>query len=248
MPEAVNSDSTTVSSSQYDPSILSVKKGFEEVQHMLNTFNVMTCTLLETKEDNSEHSFGLHLLHGLVMERLDIIANEFEQTLQERQLNHRLVRGSDVYSALIQRIGRIVADAYCSTGRNLVWDEMVDWSREDTQAYSNSTAHYYRELIDRLEGEDDLLEVGSLLPWLELKIRKDIGLSISMPAKEQPILSDDVYADPKNLRDQFIVEKLKQGFSLPHISQALNVKISAIEKAIKKLTGENQVTATNQAA
>lgn len=99
---------------------------------------------------------------------------------------------------------------------------------------------YYGMLIEKLDGESELLVVGSMFPWLEMQIRKDFGLSISGLADKKVSQSIEDWSAPRNLRNEFIVEKLQQGFSLQHISQALNIRVSAIEKAMAKLADKDQ--------
>jgi hypothetical protein len=96
-------------------------------------------------------------------------------------------------------------------------------------------------LVAKLDGCRHLLDAGSMLPWLELKIRREVGLTTE--GHEPTKVPDELYADPKNLRDQFIAEKINQGLSLSHISQALNVKVSAIDRVMRRLT---ETAATQQ--
>lgn len=110
------------------------------------------------------------------------------------------------------------------------------------------TSKYYEMLIEKLDGESELLIVGSLFPWLEMQIRKDFGVPITEPTDKKAFSPVEDWIAPKKLRDEFIAEKLQQGFSMQHISQALNIRVSAIEKAMAKLTEKDQQSTENAAA
>ncbi len=146
---------------------------------------------------------------------------------------------------LAERITRMRVEAAKEAGIELL-EYYSDWSEEQKERVFYPTYDQYNELIEKANGSTDLLETGSMLPWLELKIRKEFGLNTGY--ETSPQVADDLYADPKNLRDQFIAEKIKEGYSLAHISQSLNVKISAIEKAMQQMATPSQKESATKAA
>lgn len=51
-----------------------MQEGFEEVTAMLTAYNHMSLALIDTGDNVSQYSFGMHLVHQLIMERLDEVA------------------------------------------------------------------------------------------------------------------------------------------------------------------------------
>lgn len=79
------------------------------------------------------------------------------------------------------------------------------------------------------EGKFDLLTVGSLLPWLELRIRSEV---IGGKAEAE--------FDDTSLRDRLIVEQSKSGVSAAELSQAFNLRRGAVERIIARLTATDE--------
>ena len=51
-----------------------LQEEFEDINHMLTAFNHMSLALIDSKEDESNHSYGMLLIHRLIMAKLDEVA------------------------------------------------------------------------------------------------------------------------------------------------------------------------------
>ncbi|MBX8801574.1 hypothetical protein HBA92_12490 [Ochrobactrum sp. MR28] len=159
----------------------------------------------------------------------------------EKNETRRLIQQPLLDKDVIVHISNMIMSAYRATD--------VDVDDYETAVQIPATAvRYYHRLLEKLDGEDDLLIVGSMFPWLEMKIRKDLGASISELTDKEALPREEGWAAPRSLRDEFIAEKLKQGFSVQYISQALNIRVSAIEKAMTKLAEKDQQSGESAAA
>jgi len=67
---------------------------------------------------------------------------------------------------------------------------------------------------------------------------EDLGERVDRHMDEIAQFVDRPLPDIKALRDEFIVEKLKQGVSERHLSQVLNMPLSAIRRSIAAVRGE----------
>lgn len=242
MPEAVASNSTTAP--KRNPASM-VLDALDEVQYRLAALAKMIVETLDNSElvDIGE---GVNLLFDREIEEIkDIRSLLLADVFRLQALFPETSRKPSFITELAERITRMRVEAAKEAGIELP-EYFSDWSEEQKERVFYPTYAQYNELIERANGSTDLLEIGSMLPWLELKIRKEFGLSTGY--EMAPQVADNLYADPKNLRDQFIAEKIKEGYSLAHISQSLNVKISAIEKAMQRMATPSQKESATKAA
>lgn len=230
MPEAVDSNTTRAPYSQAARSPTSrIADKFADVRDMLEAFNVMACeAALDEPVVKGNFVNGMNLLHKLIMEELWELRRQVVATVEQESAGRELANHID--TDLWGHITRMVNEAYREAGRSAADD--AEWSEADSIEFTRRVTRLYNELVARLDGSRHLLDVGSMLPWLELKLRRELGLSTDFA---HPLLPDDIYADPSDLRAAFIVEKVKEGFSLAHISQALNIKKANIERVIRQL-------------
>lgn len=120
---------------------------------------------------------------------------------------------------LFERIGRIVADVYAD--HSLVVPEPGN---------GNPTSQYFHIVIRKLEGSRDPFEAGSLLPWIEMKIRADAAKLATRPRGPQE----------DSLRDRIIAENIAAGISTADLAQAMNIKRSTIERIAGRLEGREK--------
>lgn len=71
-----------------------LQEEFEEISAMLTAYNHMSLALIDGGDDESEYSFGMHLIHKLIMAKLDEVAGVAMD--EADALNPR----SDAYRAL----------------------------------------------------------------------------------------------------------------------------------------------------
>ncbi|WP_085025316.1 hypothetical protein [Ensifer aridi] len=233
MPEAVASNSIPVSNRQPRYGWKQhFSEEFENIDYMLAAFREMNSALYETKQDHSEVSYGVYLIHGLIMDRLKVVAGEAKQVIAnatERAALPELESGFD--EALLERIGEMAGAALLDAGYELDMEDATTWPEGLMLEHTGRIGRFYNELIAKLNeaGRFDLLTVGSLLPWLELRIRREV-----MGAEAARDLGDT------SLRDRLIVEQAKSGVSAADLSQAFNLRRGAVERIIARLTVEEE--------
>lgn len=166
MPEATATHSRTAARRQ-PRSLLAVRiqDDFEEVSEMLRAYSVMTTTLFESTLDHSNSSYGMHLIHKLIMARLDEVAADASVTVTEAYSTRQIATPPQIDADVLVQVHQIVASVFEAAGETVANDGGVDL-----------VSYYYNQLLKKLDGSADLLEVGSLMPWLEMKIRKDLGV------------------------------------------------------------------------
>ncbi len=52
-----------------------LQEEFEEISAMLTAYNHMSLALIDGGDDESEYSFGMHLIHKLIMAKLDEVSS-----------------------------------------------------------------------------------------------------------------------------------------------------------------------------
>lgn len=233
MPEAVASNSIPMPERQPFHQLPSyIQRDFDELQSMLIAFKAMSLCVLDTGENYSGATDGMGAIHKLIMKEMDDWAHHAEMAIKEVSQSGKIDFEND--RDLLHRVGDIVAAVYCDAGWSMSKDDMGAWGIEETRTYSGDTAKYYRLLIEKLEGDDSRITAGSWLPWLEMKIRKDIGV---IPAEREP---EPLSA--KSLRDQIVAEKYREGRSPSEISQALSLRQSTVLRIIDRLKGTVEVS------
>lgn len=89
----------------------------------------------------------------------------------------------------------------------------------------------FNALIRSLDGELNALEAGSMLPWLETRIRNKLSEQVKALQRPKPV----------SIRDAVIAEQAAAGFSVNELSQAFNLKQETIERIVRRLTDERTV-------
>lgn len=243
MPEAVASNSTRLPE---DQPLYGWKHQFsvdyEEIDAMLAAFREMSAALYETGEDHSKESFGIYLIQGLIMSRLKEVSEQvagYLGTIEPVEELPALSPGID--AAVLMRIVEIRTQALLDAG--ILADRDAPWPEGLGGNNFQKAGTYYNDLINKAydEGDIDLLTIGSYLPWLEMRIRRDLG--IAPPREEAPSTRPDehpVNDDNQSLRNRLVAEQAEAGVSVSEISQAFGIKRATVERIIGRLTATEE--------
>lgn len=243
MPEAVASNSTRMPEGQPKYGWKQhFSEGYEEVDAMLAAFREMNSALYETKQDHSNESWGIYLIQGLIMDRLKEVSKQvagYLGTVEPVQKLPALSPGLD--AAVLMRIVEIRTQALLDAG--VLADRDAPWPEGLGGNNFQKAGTYYNDLVNKAydEGEIDLLTIGSYLPWLEMRIRRDLGVA---PTGEEvqtahPEENPDTH-DNQSLRDRLIAEQVDAGVSVTEISQAFGIKRATVERIIGRLTATEE--------
>lgn len=176
MPEAVASNNISASKRQPDNRTseqvnADLSDQFEDVREILRAYNIMTCAIIDTGVNQARYTDGFRLIHELIMDRVMQTNREALSQLTDRAGGRKVQKPID--GDLLAKITTIIVTAYADIGR-VISDDATKWSDQDYEDVYVSAVGRYNALMSKLRGTDDLLEAGSLLPWLELKIRREI--------------------------------------------------------------------------
>lgn len=205
-----------------------IQRDFDAAEEMLKAHGTMVAAIMETGDDLSFYANGIHLIYRLILLRMNEVIDHAGQQINAMH-GSRFLKETTTDIELMERIGQIVADVYCDAGHDMDRTNIGNWPRDMLNIYASATSRYYRELVERAEGDNHLLTIGSLLPWLELKIRREI-IGDETDAAENAGIS---------LRDSIIADQVRQGVSPADLSQALGVRKAVIERTIGRLTAGN---------
>jgi hypothetical protein len=183
MPEAVASNSIPVSNGQPLIGLSSILSDqFDDVDSMLKAFSTMNSLLLESGEDHSDQSYGVFLIHRLIMARLTEVADmakagvrvvkEAEKVAAEYNVGLGDDRG--LWIELVDKVGDLVTNALIDAGIELDGDDVISWPKDLQKRHFDLTLCHYKKMMEKVNRSRDPLEVGSLLPWLELMIRREV--------------------------------------------------------------------------
>ncbi len=217
MPEAVNSHSTTAFPRQPLPS--EIQDGFEDVSAMLRAYNEMTAGLLNSGEDYSKSSYGIFMIHKLIMERLDEVSEAANPKGQAEKPVHDMARQRPspshraINPDLMHKISQMIVVANADAGRSISDDDLLD-----------QTVQRYNEMIGRLDNGQE--EAENFLPWLEGRIKKEAGT----PKRNQGT-ANRIF----EIRSRFINDGIGQGYNVSEISQAINMKRKTVERYAARL-------------
>lgn len=212
MPEAVASNSISVPEIQ--PDLFLIATDFEEIGQMFASLAESACLAFDAEALSDNFSIGMDNMFRHVMARFneatealyegaDVVRRELDfkhtyatqmaafekqvdeintkmqekESAGEKRLRLFFPQGDEVFFMLKDKLITIAENAYRDSG-GLIHEI----------AARKIAGDYARQIIDRTEGEDDLLEAGSFLPWAELEIRKDVAQRIA----DKQIVSQDV--------------------------------------------------------
>lgn len=207
----------------------SVQRDFDAVEEMLRAYAMMTNVLFENGDDFSVYSKGIHLIHQLIMLRLDEVADHAGSYINQMKTS-RHIQASD--SDLLQRVGEIVMSAYTDAGWDMRPENMADWSDQILQMYSVTSSRLYKDIMAQLDGDTHLISAGSLLPWAEMKLRRELDLAnYESEAADEP-------ATISRTRARLVKAGLQSGATARELSQALNMRLASVERLIATMTDE----------
>lgn len=266
MPEAVDSNSTTASVNQptkpqkkqrVAPTGLPVMKApppfgdlpeyvqrdVEATQEMLRSHATMVAALLETGDDFSLYSNGVHAIHQLIMSRLDQVLDFARLEIEE--IREKPFREGQ--AELFTRIGEMVCAAYTASGEvGFRLDDFERWDDTKLKIYFVQTRRFRDALKEKAGGSTDLLTIGSLLPWLQMTIYKALAPDVVPPVFGQKPVVHEFATDKPTFsaspmaayRAELAKRLADEGHSIAQISQIMNIKRSAVERILDRLTSE----------
>ena len=133
-----------------------------------------------------------------------------------------------IWPELFVKVRNVVIDVFRDAGRELPEGDEASWDDEGgvVREIVTMTSAYHNELLAALGGSRDAFEAGSMLPWIELRIRREVGVETEKAATN----------DTLSLRDRIILEKMREGVSPSDLSQALSLRRGAVDRVIARLT------------
>ncbi len=123
-----------------------------------------------------------------------------------------------IWPELFQRVANIYRQAYADLSMPAPHDDDL----------IGSIVSSFNALIRQLEGQLNSLEAGSLLPWLEMRIRSQLSSGVTTAGMPKPV----------SIRDTVIAEQAMAGFTTNELSQAFNLKHETIERIVRRLSAE----------
>jgi hypothetical protein len=162
---------------------------FGDVAEMLDALAYMTTSMLDIRRDSADHSFGVHLIHKLIMRQFHQAVETAEDQIAEltaavneahRQYDHATrnraertadgaLHSSGVWLLLTGRLITIVLNAWREAGI-----EPDEGNQEQRRKVIGMAEDFGRKIMDQLEDRSDPVEAGSFLPWAEMKIRQEL--------------------------------------------------------------------------
>jgi hypothetical protein len=215
MPEAVDSSSTPVSAGQRFQAVVfnTDLDAFSDTVDQLTALTDMLGSWIHDygQRKQSAPIAGLfRTLAGDLGFHLEAVTTDLERARSIAADAANLQDGQQIRSGLVDKLKPIVVAVLHEGSGNIRAIDPETVARE-----------YADKIIERIGNEIDALEAGSLLPWAEMAIRRELG-------------SDNGYA-ATILRDQLIAEQAAAGISPGQLSQAFNLRRDAIERIIGRL-------------
>lgn len=233
-----------------------VQRDVDAAQEMLWAHAAMVAVVMESGEDFSLYSNGVQLLHQLAMFRLDEALDSARSEIERMQAGRFLENPHD--GELQDRIVSMVCAAYSASGVDMDYDNLSNWDIATCRLYSSAVAKYTRLLREKSGEDTHLLSVGSLLPWLEMRIWREIaGIDLNPALAGASSRTDqteshaeagetEFAASPVHVQRAEMAKRLvEEGLSISQISQILNVKRSAVVRILDRL---HQAPAVRQSA
>lgn len=215
-----------------------ISTDFENVGFMLSALAESACLALEADLLPDHFSAGLHDLFRVALGRLDQAITQLNQAWADEKASikegPRLTHPNTFVRTRISCIG---INALRDAGHDINPQDVTTWDDPILLEHLSRVDRYYDDLLGKLEeeGRNDLLTIGSYLPWLEMRIRRELGVA-TVDLETQPI-SDD---NGQSLRDRLIAEQADAGVSISQISQAFGLKRAAVERIIGRLTAAEE--------
>ncbi|MBB4065699.1 hypothetical protein [Gellertiella hungarica] len=260
MPEAVDSNSTTASKKQRQapegvPRLLSsppferlgkrIQRDVDAAQEMLRAHAAMVAVVMESADDFSVYSKGVHLIHQLAMLHLDEALDNARIEIEQMQQGRFVSKPYD--PDLREHVSLMVCAAYSASGVDMDYCKMHEWDSATCRLYGSAVGNYTMALLEKAGDDRHLLSVGSLLPWLEMKIWREIAdVDLTVPSAEVPHAETgqldhqaDFSASPVQAYRADTARRLfGEGHSVSQISQILRIERSAVERILDQLRGD----------
>ena len=130
---------------------------------------------------------------------------------------------SGLLFALVEHIEPMVAKAWHEAGRPVPAGSPGAWPEPFRSDLSRVATTYAQMVLARLDGSDDRLEAGSLLPWIGSVIRDEL------------IQTDTAATRPAAIRDQAIIDCIRRGETVDDIAHALGLSTTTVDQALRRL-------------
>lgn len=222
-------------------SLFVMRTDFENVHLMLEALAESACLAIEADALPDHFSAGLAELFRRALSEFDELSDKLFSLVMQGSSQSRPNTLNDkkhdptIWTELMGRVASIVRNVMADAGAHVPEDDFSEWSEAASDQYFSLMANHYNNLMEKLDGVRDPFEAGSLLPWVEMAIRREIGI-------------EPDHISPSWIRDEFILDSIKKGYSTADISQALGLRQKAVERAIGRLTISDADTQKSSAA
>lgn len=209
MPEAVVSNSTAA------PSRKAVhQEQFDDIEAMLKAMSMMTLNLFEYGGDCKSWAYGIDLINRRIHSELREVATSAMAHVIVLPTVGRFIgeRPDDIDIRLFDRVNKMVEEEAESAGANLSAMVLVEVT---IRLYNKITREMEKPRAEQFEAALRP-EARKLFDWY----------------KE----SDQPAQKPSTIRDRFIMDSVRNGYEVSDIAQVFNLRRSAIEKAIGRLS------------
>ncbi|MBB4006225.1 hypothetical protein [Allorhizobium taibaishanense] len=224
MPEAVASNSRSMSEGQH--SFKTDLTAFLETIQELHALTIMLSSLLSASGLESEAS-GVAGLFRRQISDLDEIYKAVKSDLSKP--TERAITATEkprqsnvnVQFKLYNHILNLIKVIRIETGEP-VYATHEEWPEAIQKTIIGLAQSYVDKVFNKMEDKTSEMEAGSLLPWIEAIIRREL-------------LNEKPSAPTTMLRDNFIFDSIESGYSTADIAQVLGLSRHAIDKAVYRL-------------
>ncbi|MCM2438280.1 hypothetical protein HGO34_00950 [Agrobacterium vitis] len=224
MPEAVASNSISMSDGQH-PFKTDLTAFIDTIQE-LEALTIMLSSLLSTTGLESQAS-GISGLFQRQLSDLDQIYKAVKSDLSKP--TERAITATEkpkqsninVQFKLYNHILNLIKIIRIETGEP-VYATHEEWPETIQKTIVDLAQSYVDKVLNKMEDKTNEMEAGSLLPWIEAIIRREL-------------LNEKQPAPTTMLRDNFILDSIESGYSTADIAQVLGLSRHAIDKAVYRL-------------
>jgi hypothetical protein len=224
MPEAVASNSIPMPEGQHP--FNTDLTAFSDTIHELQALTIMLSSLLATSSLESQAS-GISGLFQRQLSDLDKIYEAVKSDLSKPA--ERAITATEkpkqssinVQFKLYNHILDLIKTIRIETGEP-VYATHEEWPEALQKTIVDLAQSYVDKVLNKMEDKTNEMEAGSLLPWIEAIIRREL-------LTEKPSVPTTM------LRDTFILDSIGSGYSTADVAQVLGLSRHAVDKAVYRL-------------
>ncbi|MCF1470999.1 MULTISPECIES: hypothetical protein [Rhizobium/Agrobacterium group] len=224
MPEAVASNSISMPGGQH-PFKTDLTAFIDTIQE-LHALTIMLSSLLSASGLESQAS-GISGLFRRQLSDLDEIYKAVKSDLSKP--TERTITATEkpkqssinVQFKLYNHILNLIKSIRIEIGEP-VYATHEEWPEAIQKTIIDLAQSYVDKVLSKMDDKTNELEAGSLLPWVEPIIRREL-------------LNEKPPAPTTMLRDNFILDSIESGYSTADIAQVLGLSRHAIDKAVYRL-------------